>query len=130
MAKSEIVAVRDRDLDRDSWDDPVKGRIAWRTLFGGDNSKTDSLTAGIAEVEPGGWLGLHRHTPAEIYYVLEGSGIVTIDGREYPVAAGTALFIPGDAEHGLRNEGDVVLRFLYAFAADSFAKVEYRFSKA
>ncbi len=130
MARNEAVIVRDRDLERDGWDDPVKGRIGWRTLFGGENSKTDSLTAGIAEVEPGGWLGLHRHAPAEIYYVLEGRGIVTIEGRDYPVDAGSALFIPGDAEHGLRNEGAAMLRFLYAFAVESFAEVEYRFSKA
>jgi mannose-6-phosphate isomerase-like protein (cupin superfamily) len=119
-----------KDLPRDGWDDPVRGRIGWRTLFSGDLTPTAALTAGVAEVEPGGWLGLHRHEPAEIYYVIEGRGIVVLDGVEHTVGPGSAVFIPGDAEHGIRNEGDAPLRLLYAFAIDSFSDVEYRFSKA
>jgi quercetin dioxygenase-like cupin family protein len=118
-----------KDLPRDGWDDPIKGRIGWRTLFGGGATATDSLTAGVAEVESGGWLGLHRHKPAEIYYVLEGNGVVTLDGQEHAVGPGSAVFIPGDAEHGIRNTGEKALTLFYAFAVDSFEDVEYRFSK-
>jgi oxalate decarboxylase/phosphoglucose isomerase-like protein (cupin superfamily) len=39
-----------------------------------------------------------------------------------------AVFIPGDAEHGIRNSGAIVLRFVYVFPTNSFADVEYRFS--
>ena len=68
-------------------------------------------------------------TPAEIYYVVEGHGIVTLDGVDHPVSAGTAVYIPGDAEHGIRNAGQTPLRFFYAFAVDSFGDVTYRFSQ-
>ena len=128
MRTSEPVVVDARSIGRDGWDDAVKGKVGWRTLFGGDASPTDSLTGGIAELEPGGWLGLHRHDPAEIYYVIEGRGILTLAGRDYAVGPGSAVFIPGNAEHGIRNSGNETLRFLYAFAVDSFADVEYRFS--
>ena len=120
--------VETRDQQRDGWDDPVKGRIGWRTLFSGDATPTNALTAGLAEVEPNGWLGLHRHTPAEVYYVIEGTGVVTIEGMDHNVSAGTALFIPGDAEHGVRNPGTAPLRFVYVFPSDSFGEIEYRFS--
>ena len=116
------------DCAADGWDDPAKGRVGWRTLFSGDLTPTEALTAGVAELEPGGWLGLHRHSPAEIYFVLEGNGIVTLDGAEHAVRAGSAVFIPGDAEHGIRNSGTAKLRFLYAFPVGSFGEVEYRFS--
>ena len=125
-ARALIIRTEEQKLDR--WDDPVKGRVGWRTLFSADQTPTEALTAGVADLQPGGWLGLHRHTPPEIYYVLEGSGIVTLDGVEHPVAAGAAVFIPGDCEHGISNAGAAPLRFLYAFAVDSFAEVEYRFS--
>jgi quercetin dioxygenase-like cupin family protein len=124
----EAAVVQLDNQERESWDDPVKGHIAWRTLFSGGLTPTDGLTAGIAEVEPGGWLGLHRHTPPEIYYVIEGSGIVTLEGIEHAVVAGSAVFIPGNAEHGVRNPGTTPLRFIYVFAIDSFVDVEYRFS--
>ncbi len=120
--------VRLEELSPDGWDDPVKGRIGWRTLFSADATPTAALTAGVAELLPGGWLGLHRHAPAEIYYVLEGQGVVTLDGAEIEVGPGSAVFIPRDTEHGIRNSGDAPLRLLYAFPVDSFADVEYRFS--
>jgi quercetin dioxygenase-like cupin family protein len=128
--KAQPLVCRADEQKRDGWDDPVKGRVGWRTLFSGDLTPTDKLTAGVAELEPGGWLGLHRHTPPEIYYILEGSGVVTLEGREQEVRGGAAVFIPGDAEHGIRNTGDGPLRFVYVFPADSFAEIEYRFSKA
>jgi quercetin dioxygenase-like cupin family protein len=130
MNKVEPIVIRPENRSRDGWDDPVKGRIGWRTLFSGDLTPSDGLTAGVAELEPGGWLGLHRHTPAEIYYGLEGHGTVTIEGKDYDLAPGTAVFIPADAEHGVRNIGSGPLRFLYVFPADSFSEIEYRFSEA
>jgi quercetin dioxygenase-like cupin family protein len=128
MNRIEPLVIETKTRPRDGWDDPVKGRIGWRTLFSGDLSPTDALTAGVAELEPGGWLGLHRHTPAEIYYVLEGTGTVTLAGAEHRLEAGSAVFIPGDCEHGIRNDGETILRLLYAFPISSFADVEYRFS--
>jgi quercetin dioxygenase-like cupin family protein len=48
--------------------------------------------------------------------------------EEHGLRPGSAVFIPGGAEHGVRNTGAGILRLLYAFAADSFAEVEYEFS--
>lgn len=128
MKTVEPLVIETDAQNRDGWDDPVMGRIGWRTLFSADRTPTAALTAGVAELEPGGWLGLHRHTPAEIYYVLEGRGILTVDGVEHELSAGSAVFIPGDSEHGIRHDGDRLLRFLYAFPVDAFGDVEYRFS--
>jgi quercetin dioxygenase-like cupin family protein len=129
MNGSKPLVIRADEQRRDGWDDPVKGRVGWRTLFSGDITATDSLTAGVAELEPGGWLGLHRHTPAEIYFVLEGTGLVTIEGNEHAVQAGSAVYIPGDAEHGIRNADNALLRFVYVFPVGAFGEVEYRFSE-
>ena len=50
-----------------------------------------------------------------------------VDGLAQPMAAGTALFIPGDAEHGT-VAGPNGFRMLYVFPRDRFSEVEYRFS--
>ena len=63
-----------------------------------------------------------------MYHVTAGRGIVSIDGQEYEVGKGSVVFIPGDAEHGIRNVGCEDLVWLYAFAADGFGEVVYRFS--
>lgn len=43
------------------------------------------------------------------------------------VPAGCAAFIPGDAEHGIRNVAETVLKIFYVFPADRFSEVIYRF---
>ena len=121
--------VRDSSqVESEVWDDPVRGNVSFRVLFSADRTPTSSLYTGLSELAPGGWLGLHRHTQAEVYHLVEGSGVVVLDGGARPVAAGSAVFIPGNAEHGIRNTGDGPLRFVYAFATDSIDDKVYRFS--
>jgi mannose-6-phosphate isomerase-like protein (cupin superfamily) len=126
---SDAVVVSEDDVEPDTWSDLVRGEVAFRTLFGG-SSDTADFTAGVTDLEVGGWLGHHRHQPSEIYYVLNGEGRLSIDGLDHPVRAGTAAFIPGNSEHAIRNTGKDRLRFFYAFAVGSFAEIEYRFTAA
>ncbi len=111
------------------WDDPVRGEVSFRVLFSADRTPTSALYTGLTELAPGGRLGLHRHAQAKVYHLVEGSGVVVLDGVEHPVTAGSAVFVPGDAEHGIRNTGATPLRFHYAFPVDSLQEVDYRFSQ-
>jgi mannose-6-phosphate isomerase-like protein (cupin superfamily) len=124
------LALDEADAPQGGWDDPVRGRVRWRTLFSQGLTQTAGMTCGVTELGPSDWLGLHRHAPPEVYYVFAGAGIVSLEGREIPVKAGSAVFIPGMAEHGIRQAGDEVLRLFYAFPVDSFDSVEYLFSAA
>lgn len=128
--RAEPLALNEKDLGEDSWDDPVRGRLRWRTLFSKGVTPTAGMTCGVTELRPGDWLGLHRHAPAEVYYVFAGAGLVSLDGRDVAVKAGSAVFIPGMAEHGIRQTGTDTLRLFYAFPVDSFDGVEYLFSAA
>ncbi|MCR8546687.1 cupin domain-containing protein [Salipiger sp. P9] len=110
-------------------EDPAFGSVLWRTLFCADRTPTKGMVLGIAEFGPMGTLLPHRHGPAEIYFGLSGSGVVTIDGVPHPLGPEIALYIPDDAEHGT-VAGPEGLRFLYIFPRDRFADVEYRFSQA
>ncbi|MEF8942919.1 MAG: cupin domain-containing protein [Desulfohalobiaceae bacterium] len=120
------VVLHEAECD-EGWNNGRPGRVAWRTLFSSERTPTESLTAGVGEIGPGNRLKAHQHTPPEVYHVLAGEGTVLIREEEYHVKPGTAVFIPGNAVHGLRNTGPDTLRFLYVFAADSFDEVDYRF---
>lgn len=122
-----VVHADDCPLER--WDDPTRGGVVWRTLLCGDRTPTRGLTLGVAEFPPGGTGSLrpHRHAPPEAYYVLDGQGVVTIDGVEHPVRAGTAVYLPGDATHAVINTGPTPLRLVYVFPVDGFPEVEYHF---
>ncbi|KAJ5083655.1 hypothetical protein N7456_013082 [Penicillium angulare] len=113
----------------ESFPDPKYGNVTWHTLFSAPRTKTSDLSAGIAVCPTGtGHLCAHRHTQPEIYYIIEGEGEVTIDGEKSRVTAGSTVFIPGDAEHGIVNIGKGELRWFYVFAVGSFEDVVYRFS--
>ncbi len=124
----EPLAVDEAHAPQAGWDDPVRGRLRFRTLFSQGLTRTAGMTCGVTELGPGDWLGLHRHAPAEVYYVFAGTGIVSLEDEEVQVKAGTAVFIPRMAEHGIRQTGNEVLRLFYAFPVDSFDGVEYLFS--
>lgn len=129
-ARPAPTVVREADVAPDGWDDPIHGRVRWRTLFSQGQTPTEAITCGVAELGPGDRLERHRHAPPEVYYVVAGDGIVFLDGREVAVSAGASVFIPGMAEHGIRQTGQATLRFFYVFAVDSFDGVEYLFGDA
>jgi len=129
MPRSEPFVVHEEECELEGWDDPALGRVQWRTLLSSDRTPTEAMTVGVVEIAPGRpeLSHPHRHAQAEVYFILSGSGVVTIDGIPHPVRPGTALFIPGNSEHAARNTGTEVLRLLYVFAADSFQEVRYEF---
>jgi mannose-6-phosphate isomerase-like protein (cupin superfamily) len=124
---SDALVTSTDDVERETWADPVRGEMGFRTIFGGPTTETD-FTAGVGELEVGGWMGHHRHEPAELYYVLSGEGVVTIDGEDHAVSTGSAAHIPSNSEHAVRNTGNGPLRVFYAFAVGSFDEIEYRFT--
>jgi mannose-6-phosphate isomerase-like protein (cupin superfamily) len=126
---SEAYITRDVGHADEGWSEPEgRGVVGWQTLLSGDRTPTEGLTAGIAHLAPGGHLALHRHDPAEIYFMIEGQAVVTVEGVETRIAPGACVYIPGSAEHGIRNEGTKQVRFLYVFPTDKFENVEYCFS--
>ena len=122
------VVLHEQDVDAESWEDSTRGALSFRTLFGGPDSRIGQFTAGVADLEPGQWLGQHSHEQPEIYYMIQGEVLLQLEGAEHPLRAGSAVFIPGGATHGVRNVGSTRARFFYTLAADSFDEVEYVFA--
>ena len=129
MSSTRGVVIHEDACPIEGWDDPIRGRIVWRTLLSGDRTPSSQMTLGVTEIAPGqpDPFNPHRHAQAEIYYAPSGEGLVVIDGVEHPLRAGSSAFIPGDVWHGARNTGAVTLRLLYVFATDAFSDVHYVF---
>jgi mannose-6-phosphate isomerase-like protein (cupin superfamily) len=109
---------------------PSNNNVSWHTLISAPQTNTTDLSAGIATCPPqAGRLCPHRHEQAEIYYILDGEGDMTVDGVTTRVQAGCTVFIPRNAEHGIVNTGNGVLRWFYVFAVGSFGDIVYRFSE-
>jgi quercetin dioxygenase-like cupin family protein len=68
-----------------------------------DNPPTCTLS--YSEIEPGQTSAHHIHEWEHEVYVIEGSGTLFCDGKEYPVREGDAMFIPGNVDHYTLNNG-------------------------
>jgi mannose-6-phosphate isomerase-like protein (cupin superfamily) len=82
-----------------------------------------NLTITLVEMEPGGVQHLHSHMPEQMYYILEGKGLMTIDSEQQVIEAGDCVFFSSFSEHSLKNIENSILRYLSA-ASPSFNSEE------
>lgn len=127
MRRTAAIRIDAQDCAPARWDDPARGTLSWRTLISGEATPTETLVCGIAEVQPGETLALHRHAEPEVYFGIEGEGIMQIDGVPHRLAPGVALYIPSMAEHGVPCATQA-MRWFYTFARDRFDQIQYHFS--
>src|SRR5215831_15192013 len=66
-------------------------------------------------LKPGSGIGYHEQKEDEIYYVLSGRGVMTIDGKSFEVGPGTAVLTRPGSSHGLKQVGneDLVILINY-----------------
>ncbi|MDF2957313.1 MAG: Mannose-6-phosphate isomerase [Candidatus Alkanophagales archaeon MCA70_species_1] len=75
--------------------------------------RSENLSLAEASVPVGMRTRKHFHkTSEEIYFILEGRGVMEVEGERAEVAAGQAIVIPPGKAHCIENVGDVPLRFL------------------
>ena len=99
--------------------------VRWKFLIDADVTGSSGLSLGFAEIEPGGDLILHYHSPDEIYVVTDGVGTLNKSGELEEIKKGDVVYIKGDAKHALKNNGKEILKFYWIFPTDSFSDVEY-----
>jgi mannose-6-phosphate isomerase-like protein (cupin superfamily) len=84
-----------------------------RELVGLPTSSARKQSLAEATLEPGRSTQRHRHLETEeIYYLVEGSGEMEVDGVRRAVRAGDAILIPPGARHSIRADPGTQLRFL------------------
>jgi len=90
------------------------GTIVRRKFFPGSSQLPIKME--IWELKPGVSEGSHTHDGdhalEEIYYFLQGSGVMWCDGKDVPVAAGDAIMVPPGVDHGFRNTGTEILKLV------------------
>ena len=99
--------------------------VRWKFLIDSDFDGSSGLSLGYAEIVPGGNLTLHYHSPAELYVVTNGTGILNKAGELETIKKGDVVYIAENAEHSLKNDGKETLEFYWIFPTDRFSEVEY-----
>lgn len=58
-------------------------------------------------VKPGGVIPSHKHDfTDEIFYIIENSAIMIVNGKEFKVHPGDMIYVFRNEEHSFRNETD------------------------
>lgn len=96
------------------WENPpahAPGAIS-KMLVRPETTDTDLLDFRISSYQPMAYVEPHTHKVQEqIYHVLEGEGMMELDGERTVVRAGSVIFIPPGVEHAIYNSGMVDLIF-------------------
>lgn len=66
----------------------------------------------VIELQKDGFTPKHAHAWPHINLVLEGTGILFLNGVENQVQAGAYAFIPGGELHQFKNAGDSAFKFV------------------
>lgn len=80
-----------------------------------DRTVSDIQQCSLAEeiLPPGKTVPRHFHEVLEeIYYILSGSGVMTVGDETQAVGSGDAIFIPKNQVHSLTNTGDEDMKLL------------------
>jgi mannose-6-phosphate isomerase-like protein (cupin superfamily) len=66
-------------------------------------------------LKPGSGIGYHEQKEDEVYYVLSGKGVMTLDDKPVEVGPGTAVLTRPGSSHGLKQVGsdDLVIMIAY-----------------
>ena len=73
---------------------------------------SENISLAMAEVAPGKATRPHKLSMLEIYYILEGKGLMHIGGETAEVHSGQAVYIPPLEIQHIENIGPEPLRFL------------------
>ncbi len=112
-------------LQKDSAPRYARDNIVSYLLASALTCQAQRLTITLVEMQPGGVQHIHSHAPEQMYYILEGSGLMTVNSEQRPVQAGDCIFFSAFDRHGLQNTGGTPLRYLSA-ASPSFNAEECR----
>jgi mannose-6-phosphate isomerase-like protein (cupin superfamily) len=99
--------------------------VAWKEYpdhFGGalskplvnpDNAGARHVDYRISMYQPMAYVKLHKHKVQEqVYHVLDGEGLMQIDGERRVVRKHDVIYLPPGVEHSIENSGLVDLVFL------------------
>jgi mannose-6-phosphate isomerase-like protein (cupin superfamily) len=66
-------------------------------------------------LKPGSGIGYHEQKEDEVYYVLSGKGVMTLDDKPMEVGPGTSILTRPGSSHGLKQTGNEDLVIFIAY---------------
>ena len=84
-----------------------RSTCGWRDLL--VSRQDDGVAAWVHAVDIDGAREHYHRRGTELYYVLDGEGVVVLDGIEHPVQTGSLVHIPPGVVHGAKGRMRVLV---------------------
>jgi len=97
------------------WEEPPEhyGGAYSKMLVRPEPSGSRRIDYRVSVYQPKAYVALHHHKIQEqVYHVLDGEGVMELDGERTVVRKDDVIFIPPGVEHAIYNTGLTDLRFI------------------
>lgn len=97
------------------WEEPPEhiGGAYSKMLVRPESTGSRRIDYRVSVYQPRAYVKPHRHRIQEqVYHVLEGEGLMELDGQRTVVRKDDVIFIPPGVEHAIYNTGMGDLRFV------------------
>ena len=111
-------SLRVRESEAASGTLPVPGgRSVFRILLDEQSVGAKQFALLVNEFDPGLTSTAHKHDAEEhAFYVIGGTGIMSIEGEKISVAPGDAVFVPPGKMHQISSTGDAPLKYVVLYS--------------
>ncbi len=99
------------DAKAHKFDGNIVKDVTGRVVIGKED-KASNFCMRVFTIAPAGFTPKHAHDWEHEIFVHSGEGSVFKNGKWCEVSAGSVIFIPGNEEHQLKNEGDEDFTFV------------------
>ncbi len=88
-----------------------------RVLIGAQSPiQAANFVSGFVVIEPNGSVPFHDHEQEEVYYILKGAGEMTVEEESRIIEGVSAVYIPPNRKHSLKNVGQEELHMLFVYS--------------
>ena len=106
-----MIVANEKNLEANVINHPDAKKAQMKVPIGAEQGWEDYVLR-IVELDTDGHSPRHSHDWPHINYIIEGEGIVHMDGEDIPVTAGGYAYIPANVEHQFLNTADGPFRFI------------------
>ena len=97
-----------------------------RVLVAAETVGGNVSALGYSVFKPGTSTADLSHAVEELAYIVSGSGVIRLEDRDVPVAAGQALYVPAKIWHTVLNPGDADLVMVFSFPSPGYPPTDRR----
>ena len=112
-AECEVAPLKGHTVDEAEQETLLTGD-RWFKLLVNPRTGCQNVTQFVGFI-PRGRAPFHTHTYEEVIYVIEGAGVVHIGAGDFPIKAGSSVYLPPLLPHCLENTGNDPIRLLGVF---------------